>query len=333
MKYFVWMMIAIGALQACQHRAGYVVQGELPDADGMELVLTKLTANSDEPVRLDSCIIKKGKFKMKGTLEFPEYCQLYVGDNGPLLLIVENTAIRIDVNLQNIQASKVTGSRETDLLAAYNEKLAEMDTMRQERIEYMKQFVAENPNSIAAALAVNNYLFYHLDPDELETCVDGFDEAIGKSTWVQSIKERVELANRIKIGSPFVDLNLPDPDGNDIFLSDYAGKDNYLLVYFWASWCKQCRLTNTDLVELYNEYHDKGLEMVSISLDVDKTEWIKAIEDDALPGLQMSDLKFRQSEGARLYMVHRIPYIILLDKDGKILKKDFQLDELEELSK
>ena len=321
------MIIAVGLLQACKQHTGYTINGELADANGMRVMLKKIIANSNDRVRLDSCVVKKGKFKMKGTLEYPEYCELYVGDNGPLQLIVENTVIDIAVDLKNIQNSRVTGSKETDLLVEYNDKVARMDTMPPQRIEYMKQFVSEHLNSIAAALVVNNHLAYYLEPEELETCAYGFDAAIGKSPWALSIREKADAAKRLAIGQPFVDLKLPAPDGNEIALSDYAGKDKYVLIIFWASWNKLCRMANPHLVELYNKYKDNELEIVGLSLDKDKTEWIQAIEADALPWPQMSDLKFWKSEGVRLYSVISIPYIILLDKEGKILTKELQPDE------
>jgi peroxiredoxin len=329
MNRFVWTIIIAGMLHSCGPHTGYTIHGELADTNGLKVVLRKITADADEPVTLDSCVIKKGKFKMKGTLEYPEYCELYVGDHGPLLLILGNTELHIDIDLKNIQNSKVTGSNETDLLVAYNEKIAQMDTMRQQRIEYMKQFASEHPNSMVTALVVNNNLVYHSEPEELDTYADGFDQTNSKSPWVQSIREKTAVAKRLSIGQPFVDIKLPAPDGNEITLSDYAGKDKYVLINFWASWCKPCRIANSHLVELYKKYQDKGFEMVGISLDRNKAEWVKAIEADGLTWPQMSDLKFWQSEGAKRYLINTIPYTVLLDKDGKILAKGLQHDELE----
>jgi peroxiredoxin len=327
MKRLVWITIAVGMLHACKPHTGYIIRGELADANGMKIALKKITADSDEPVLIDSCFIKKGKFKMMGTLDYPEYCGLYIGDNGPILLIVENTEINIDVNLQNIQDSKVTGSIETDLLVEYNDTIARMDTMLHQRIEYMKQFVAENPNSISAAIVINNNLKYFLDPEELEIYADGFDEEYSQSLWVQSIRERADAAKRIVIGQPFVDVNLMTPDGNEIALSDYAGKEKYVLINFWASWSKPCREANKHLVKLYKKFKDKEFEILGVSLDKNKTEWVKAIDADSLKWPQISDLKFWQSEGAKSYLVDSIPHIILLDKDGTILVKGFPSDE------
>ena len=327
MKCFVWMIIAVVMLYACNSNPEYTITGELTGANGMKVMLKKIIIDSGHPVNIDSCVVKKGKFKMKGNVEYPEYCMLFVGNNGPLMLIVENTEIHIDVNLKKMQDSRVTGSEETDLLAEYSGKVSRMDTMQQQRIAYMKQFVSEHPNSIVAALVINNNLIFYLDPEESVIYADRFDLVNSKSPWVQSIKEKASLANSISIGQPFADISLPTPDGNEIALSDYAGKGKYVLIHFWASWSKPCRADNPQLVKLYHTYREKGFEMVGISLDKDKTEWIRAINADALVWPQMSDLKFWQSKGAGLYSVNSVPYFVLLDKDGKILHKGTHHDE------
>ncbi len=361
MKRFIWIIIAACTLHACKEHTGYTIKGELADADGMKLVLKKMIIDSDDAVDMDSCIVKKGKFEMKGTVEYPEYCELYAGDNGPLRLFVENTVIDVAIDLKNIQDSKVTGSKETDLFREYNSKMAgfeksaakvnddymsmklsgevdaekekgyvaQMEQIRQQRTDYMKQFAKEHPNSIVTALVVDNNLSYNIVPEELEPYAAGFDAVNSKSPWVQSLREKAGAAKRLAIGRPFVDIKLPAPDGKEIALSDYAGKGKYVLVDFWASWCRPCRIANPHVVKMYNQYKDKGFEIVGVSLDEKKDKWTKAIEDDALVWPQMSDLKFWQSKGARLYLVTTIPYTVLLDKDGKILAKGLDPDELE----
>ena len=360
MKYLVWTMIAACMLHACIPQAGYNISGELADADGMKLTLEKVTPDAD-PVRIDSCVVKKGKFRMKGRVEYPEYCLLYAGDNGPLQMFVENADINITLNLQNIQDSEVAGSEETDLLRDFyrsmfafedsakrvNEEylalklsgetdtvkekiqIDRMDAIRQQRIDFMKQFTEEHLNRMVSALIVNNNLARHLHPDELLMYANGFDAVNSKSPWVQNIREKADAANRLAIGQPFVDFNMLTPDGDEIALSDHAGKGKYVLIDFWASWCPPCRMANPHIVKLYSLYKDKDFEIVGVSLDRDKTEWTKAIDDDELTWVHMSDLKYWQNKGAKLYAVSSIPHTVLLDRDGTILDKGLDAGALE----
>ena len=362
MKRLVLIIIAACTLYACKEHNGYTIIGDLADANGMEIVLKKVTIDSDEPVEINKCVIKKGKFKMIGTVEFPEYCILYVGDNGPLPLFVENTIIEIAIDLANIQQTKVTGSMETDLLMDYlnvwkkfeekieeineeyitmlisdelddekqTEFISQINTIQQQRLDYLKLVVEENPNSVFTSILLQSALLSELEYEELEKFANGFDDVISKSPWVQMFKESAEIAKHLAIGQPFIELTMSNPDGNEISLSNYVGKNKYVLIDFWAAWCQPCRNANPRLLEIYKKYKDKGFEIVGVSLDRDKEQWIKAIEDDKLPWPQMSDLAYWNSEGAKLYSVSSIPHAVLLDKEGNILTRGIQLDELED---
>ena len=109
----------------------------------------------------------------------------------------------------------------------------------------------------------------------------------------------------------------------------------YTLVDFWASWCGPCRAEMPNVVEAYNRYHDKGFEVVGISLDEDKKAWVAAIDKLQMPWPQLSDLKGWNCEGAVLYKIQSIPSNLLVDQDGKIvaknLREDALLDKLSEL--
>jgi peroxiredoxin len=167
-----------------------------------------------------------------------------------------------------------------------------------------------------------------LNLPQLEQIANGFDAATEQSQWVKMIQDRVASLKQTAIGQPFPDITLKTPDDKPVSISDYAGKGKYVLLDFWAAWCGPCRMANPQLVALYNQYRDKGFEIVGISLDQSKESWIKAIKDDNLVWAQMSDLKYWQSDAAKLYSVSSIPHTVLLDKDGKIIAKGLHIGEL-----
>jgi thiol-disulfide isomerase/thioredoxin len=102
-----------------------------------------------------------------------------------------------------------------------------------------------------------------------------------------------------------------------------------VLIDFWASWCRPCRIENPNVKRVYERFAKKGFEILGVSLDRDHAAWVKAIQDDGLPWKHASDLGFWNNAAAQEYGVGSIPYTVLIDKDGKILEKGLRGDELE----
>lgn len=121
----------------------------------------------------------------------------------------------------------------------------------------------------------------------------------------------------IKVGQIAPDFTLPDKDGNEISLSDY--KDQYILIDFWASWCHYCRGENPELVSIYANYKEKGFEIIGVSIDTDKNNWISAINEDGIEFVQLSDLIGSVGPVPSLYGVISVPQMVLINPDGVIL--------------
>jgi peroxiredoxin len=122
------------------------------------------------------------------------------------------------------------------------------------------------------------------------------------------------------------DFTLTDTSGRTVSLSSFKGK--YVLLDFWASWCKPCRFENPNVVAAYNQFKDKNFTIVSISLDDNRQAWINAIHADGLTWNHVSDLKGWESQVAALYGVQGIPYNFLLDPEGNIVAEDVRGKEL-----
>ena len=127
--------------------------------------------------------------------------------------------------------------------------------------------------------------------------------------------------SKVLIGDKAPDFSAPNPDGKDIRLSEIQGK--VTIIDFWASWCKPCRVENPNLVNLYNTYQSKGLEIISVSLDqkTQKEAWITAIEKDQLSWFNVSNLKSWQDPIARTYGVNSIPATFIIDENGTVISE------------
>ncbi|HWW40843.1 TlpA disulfide reductase family protein [Pedobacter sp.] len=138
--------------------------------------------------------------------------------------------------------------------------------------------------------------------------------------------KKLEIARKTSVGVVAMDFTQPDVNGKPISLSSYKGK--YVLIDFWASWCGPCRKENPNVLKAYNEFKDKNFDVLAVSLDDKKDNWLKAVKEDGLPWTQVSDLLGFKNAAAQAYAISAIPQNFLLDPNGKIIASNLRGDAL-----
>ena len=262
----------------------------------------------------------------------------------------------------------VTGSAHSDLIYGFFKELKSFDTEKQELVKRInadggdtgaidrinklndnfynrcRMFVNEHKGSPAALAAVsrlniqNELPLFQQVRDALKNTIPkseyyiGFRDQVGRmeqqAVAMKAQEEQMaKLDNLIPVGSEAPDFTQPTPDGKSVTLSSLRGK--VVLIDFWASWCKPCRMEMPIVKRVYAQYHSKGFEVLGVSLDKDKNAWLSAIEQDELPWKHVSDLGFWNNAAAQQYGVNSIPYTVLVGKDGKVLAKGLRGPELE----
>ena len=120
---------------------------------------------------------------------------------------------------------------------------------------------------------------------------------------------------------------MADMNGNNVAVADEFAKHKVTIIDFWASWCGPCRQEMPSLVKTYDEYKDKGLGIIGVSLDEDKEQWIGAVSAMGMTWTQLSDLQGWHNSAAQMYGIQAIPFTIVVDNEGKVLAAGLRGEE------
>jgi len=348
-----YIIIIITVCFLCVLRNGYAqtgLKGTIVNAELQDSVALFNPFNRQNPPQaLEKIALgKKGAFEF--TYKPADIGFYFVGlPNGKSILVVlkPNGSGQIEIEAATGVITKVTNSEENtllkscqDLFASYEKKqkdLEESDKQGQqkqlekqlieaERLQAVQNLLLKNTNNYASA-ALIEYLpieeFTLVNDSVLTALIKKYPE----NGLVKAKYQEVEKAKRLAIGYPAPEITLQDTAGNLFSLSSLKGK--VVLIDFWAAWCKPCRMENPNMVRLYQTYSKDGFDILGVSLDNNRENWLRAIQTDGLVWHHVSDLKGWQSAAGVNYGVGSIPFTVLVDRDGNIIAKGLRGEALE----
>lgn len=191
-------------------------------------------------------------------------------------------------------------------------------------------FIESHRSSLASLNLIRQYFDPINDAEKAKGLINTLSPELRALPLAQKYFAKIEKAKDISIGAMAPEFSMKNTRDEDVALSSYKGQ--YVLLDFWASWCKPCRAENPNVVKAYNQYKNKKFTVLSVSIDggdKGKENWLSAIEKDNLPWEQLSDLRGSNNAAARLYQVSAIPANFLIDPSGKIIAKNLRGAALE----
>lgn len=323
-----------------------IIKGKL---DGVkEGILHLVVQKSEEKMdTVVSALFKRSRFELAWELNEPvvAYIQLDGYQGGFTLLAEPGT--KYETLLSNNSNSYIKGGKLNEAYTAHIHKSDSMrnriteiearyadlrknnkfrsasavnDTLKREKeaLRVMtSEFLSSNDNLITAYTMYSNISMRDMGLHESKDLYENMGSGAKNSQYGRIIKERIERLEETAQNAPAPDFTLTDTVGNEVTMSEVKGKIKIL--DFWASWCGPCRMNNPALRKLYEEFHDKGLEIIGVSLDNKADKWKEAIEKDGLNWINISSLKGWQCEVARKYNISAIPALFVLDENNRII--------------
>jgi len=365
MKKFLPLIASVFFLFSCStsvQKGQFTVTGELKNTPDQKIYLEELYFSQKDPAVLDTSEIKNGKFSLTALapeeglyrlrLEKSEAAFIFINDQPAIpfssdlnSLSLENAKFNSPANyllrsfMVDIEKQRKELEDKASILQQYKNPLPSDSTYQVMQLDILDKqakfqqnvlrYIDTTSNAVMALFSLG--YTRDIEPEKIETAVGGLTKRFPTNqaiaTIVAQYKQLIAQNKSLpKIGGIAPDITMADTSGKAFSLSMLRGK--YVLVDFWASWCGPCREENPNVVNAYQEFKNKNFTVLGVSLDKQKAEWTKAVEEDHLTWYHISDLKYWSSAAVAPYGIEGIPYNVLLDPQGKIIAMNLRGNDL-----
>lgn len=327
----------------------YFLNGELEEIENGTWIYLLL---NDKVI--DSAQVLQNKFSMTGKLEQPKKFNLYIKNtNNYTRIWLEPKKIGFRAKNGEFNKATITGSksqiesenlwepiwkyrkkRDSLITIISNDKIddnlkktaiIELKKVNKNHLKIEKDFINNNPNSYVSAANLDFYTT-SFSKEIVSKLYNNFSEQIKNSTYGLSIHKFLELNRDINIGDTYVDFSMTNENKEFIKLSDFEGK--LILLDFWASYCGPCIAEYPALKEAYWKFKDNGFEIISVSEDQTREDWIKAIEKNGLNWVNLWEENGNKADPFLIYGINGIPDNFLINKNGIIIARNLRGEKL-----
>lgn len=362
----VVVLVCCFVMFSCTQGVDYQITGTWKGGEGNMIYLKKII-EGDSTCVVDSAVVTpNSSFRLKGSVdEIQKMLLTYKGDKEkeiivagePLEVIFEEvtsekdgkkvTSLNVTCNggveqkvfdegkdlkltLSLMQLGKMFAASKVD----YNDQVAVDSVSRMLHLldsslhVSVANYMDSARNNYASTYFFESYLMDNYSFDEVSGFYNNLTDRVKQSSVGINLKKKLDEMGMVSVGGIAPNFKAQTPEGKELSLYDLRG--HIVLLDFWASWCGPCMAEMPNVKEIYKKYHDKGLEILGVSLDSKKDAWVKAIQQNELNWNHVSTLSKFDCPIAKRFRVTGIPRMYILDQEGKIVAQDLRGEALKE---
>jgi len=239
-------------------------------------------------------------------------------------LVYEQLKAKFDLKFSEIEKAYETASdaRKHELDASYEELELEM-------VEAQKEFIKANPGSELCIPVLWEIDWSFNSSTEYRSYLEMVDPSQHHRKDYIKLAALIKQMEKVEVGKIAPDFEMNGLGGIPVKLSSMYGNSHLLLLDFWASTCGPCRIENVNIRSAYDQFRSRGFDVLGVSTDVRKEQWLAAVQQDKLTWTNVCSFeKWNDNEVVKTYALRQVSQNFLLDHTGKILSTDLRGEEL-----
>lgn len=294
-------------------------------------------------------VVENGKFKFDAMKVTPNEAILMINDK-TFPMFISNAKLIATINSDTLAYSTIKGSKSNDVYAKFlenqNKFFKEMrklppseDAMKIWTKELKKQdaktlkLIESNLTEPVAGYLLNKEFKSRMSLKELDTWYGKLPENMRNMPSGNVLKTYIANRKKIEQDKRYINFSAFTADGKKVAFSSILKENKLIILDFWASWCGPCRHEAKNLDRIYKKFHAKGLEICSLSIDEYKDKWLKALDEDKYPWINLRETPFKEDAPSKFYNVNAIPAIFIFNSNGDLLGQNVRGEDLAKFCK
>ena len=307
-------------LTAC-HSNSYKLTGDVKGLEDGDTLF--LTHDLETGTPHDTLIVKDGRFSLSGEADSTSLWMIYSAKRNEIndsVMVIGKEINKIAEHIYGGNCTEEEQKKGMEKIDRLNKRFANMIIKRTEK----------NIDNEFGYFLLTYYPVELIDNEQRTRLIEKLPAEMRQRPAIQHMQQTLATAAKTAEGSTITDFTQQAPDGTKVSLMDEVKKNKVTVIDFWASWCGPCRQEMPFMIELYKQYQPQGLGIIGISLDNERDAWLNATEAMGITWPQMSDLKGWENEIALYFNVTSIPHTIVVDQQGKILRRGLRGETLQQ---